>query len=146
MIYIVAFLIWTADRVTKIMISNNYALHETRPILGRLMSFTHVRNFGAAFSILQGKRLFIIASTVVLIGIIIYIYYKIIPRTTFSTVIVGMILGGALGNFYDRIRFAYVIDFIDFHFFPVFNIADSVVVIGSFLLAWQLWQIPEAGK
>lgn len=143
--FILALIIFALDRISKVLITVYLAPYTSQPILGSLMSFTHVHNTGAAFSILQGKRVFFIITTLILMGIILYVYYKLLPITSVLTITTGLILGGALGNFYDRIVYGYVIDFIDFHFFPVFNIADSAVVIGTLLLAWQLWRSSEVG-
>ncbi|QOR36203.1 signal peptidase II [Clostridium sp. 'deep sea'] len=146
MVYIIAIIVWGLDRLTKFLIVTNFSLRESRSVLGNLISFTYVHNEGAAFSILQGKRIFFILTTIILIAIILYMYYTVLPKTLITTIIIGTVLGGALGNFYDRLRFGYVIDFIDFHFFPIFNVADIAVVCGTLLLAWQLWIIPEGGK
>ncbi len=130
--------IWVLDRLSKLYITTHFALYESKPLLGKLVSFTYVHNTGAAFSILQGKVIFLILSTIVLLAVILYIYNKMLPHNKIVIVATGLVIGGALGNFYDRILFGSVIDFIDFHFFPVFNIADSAIVVGAIFLSWQM--------
>jgi len=139
MVGIISFIIFVLDRVVKLYITNNFALFESKPLIGNLVSVTYVQNTGAAFSILQGKRSFFIVMTVIMLLMIIYLYKKILDKHIYSTLSVGLIIGGALGNFYDRLIHHYVIDFIDFHFFPVFNIADMALVVGTIILSIIIW-------
>ncbi|MDD3751284.1 MAG: signal peptidase II, partial [Tissierellia bacterium] len=96
-------------------------------------------NRGAAFSILQNQRIFFLVITVIMLIILGVIYFKNKNMSKLSKLSIAMIAGGAIGNFIDRLRLGYVIDFIDVRFgsfynFPVFNIADSVVVCGTILM------------
>lgn len=107
-------------------------------IIKNFFYLTYVRNYGAAFGMLQNKTYFLILSAVLMIALIIVFYHKI-PRNLFIRLSVGLILGGALGNLMDRIRLGYVVDFLDFKIWPfVFNIADSSIVIGTILLCYIL--------
>lgn len=108
-------------------------------IIGDFLRFTYAENRGAAFSILQDQRVFFIIITVIMLGILAYIYFKMKNITKMSKLAIGMIAGGAIGNFIDRVRFGFVVDFIDVRFgsfynFPIFNIADSFVVCGTILM------------
>lgn len=112
--------------------------------------FTHVHNTGAAFGMLpQGGTVFLIISLVVS-AIIVY-YYR---RLTFGGWVVrlalGLQLGGALGNAIDRVRLGYVVDFLKVAYWPVFNIADSCIVIGVALLAFAMlreeWRLAQQEK
>lgn len=108
------------------------------PIINNIFHFTYVENRGAAFGILQNRTLFFIVITVIVGTILIYSIVKI-PGSTFYKFTLSMILGGAIGNLIDRVRLGYVVDFIDFKFFPaVFNLADSMIVVGAFLLCYIL--------
>ncbi|TCW37320.1 signal peptidase II [Thermohydrogenium kirishiense] len=108
------------------------------PIINNIFHFTYVENRGAAFGILQNRTLFFIIITVIVGTILIYSIVKI-PGSTFYKFTLSMILGGAIGNLIDRVRLGYVVDFIDFKFFPaVFNLADSMIVVGAFLLCYIL--------
>jgi signal peptidase II len=139
-----AALIVAADRLTKIWASRHIAMDDAITIIPRVFRLTHVLNPGAAFSLFNDSpspgriRVMLIAfsaiaAIAVLIGIV-----KIGRRITPTTIALACILGGALGNVYDRIKFGTVIDFLEVHIFsyhwPDFNIADSAIVIGGLLL------------
>lgn len=122
------------DRLTKIYAINNFI---ENPIEGPIINLTYLENRGAAFGILQDKRIFFLLITV---AIVLYLFYHF--YTTYKTnpkilnVALAMIISGALGNFYDRLVNSYVVDFIEFSFvnFPVFNIADIFVTLGCALM------------
>ncbi|MBI4159528.1 signal peptidase II [Candidatus Woesearchaeota archaeon] len=90
-------------------------------------------NSGAAFSLFQGQRYLLIAVSIIVILIILK-YYKEYPFP------LTLILAGTIGNLIDRIFLGYVRDFIDLKFWPVFNIADFVIVIGTLLLVYKMWK------
>jgi len=97
-------------------------------IIGDFLRFTYAENRGAAFSILQNQRWFFIIVTIIMLLVLAYIYFKTKNITNLSRLSIAMIAGGAIGNFIDRFRFGYVVDFIDVRFgsfynFPIFNIA-----------------------
>lgn len=109
-------------------------------IIEGLLSFTYVENRGAAFGILQNRKLFFVAVTVVTLIILMYIflrYYKYLNLWTISSL--SMIMGGTIGNFIDRMSLDYVVDFISLRFFNrynfvVFNLADTFIVVGAIML------------
>jgi len=108
-------------------------------IIGDFFGFTYVENRGAAFGMLQNQIWFFIIVTVVMIVVLTYIFFKTKNITKLSKLSLTLIAGGAIGNFIDRVRLGYVVDFIHIRFgrfydFPVFNIADSLVVCGTILL------------
>jgi len=133
-IYIlIALFIIALDQFSKILITSSFALGQEKSVIKGVLSFTYVRNEGAAFGILQGARVFfIILTVVILIGAIYYIV-KMRPSSRLEKTALSFIAGGAIGNFIDRALFGYVRDFImtDFIDFPVFNIADCFVCIGA---------------
>lgn len=103
------------------------------------LRFYYVENRGAAFGILQDKIWFLVIVTVLMFIILAYIFFKNKNITKLSKISLVLIGGGALGNFIDRVKIGYVVDFIDVRFgniydFPVFNLADSFVVCGTFIL------------
>ncbi|MFA5524842.1 MAG: signal peptidase II [Tissierellales bacterium] len=118
-------------------------LKENSPIviLDNFLQLTYVENFGAAFGILQNKKIFfIVITTIVVVGIIFYMKSNI-SLTSSMKVALALVIGGAIGNLLDRIRLGYVVDFIDFKFwglydFPVFNIADSSIVIATIAICY----------
>jgi len=133
-IYILAALLIIAfDQFTKILITSSYELGQVKNILSGIISFTYIRNEGAAFGILQGARVFfIILTVIVLLGAIYYIV-KMRPQSPLEKTALCFIAGGAIGNFIDRAYLGYVRDFILLEFidFPVFNIADCFVCSGA---------------
>jgi signal peptidase II len=109
------------------------------PVVGDFLRFTYVENRGAAFGLLQDQTAFFVFVGVLVIGVI-AASYRYLPRSGFRLhLALGLQLGGAVGNLIDRIRQGYVVDFVDFgyhsNWWPVFNVADSAIVIGVALLA-----------
>lgn len=127
----VAVLVIVLDRITKIYIDSTMMLGYSRPLLGRFAELTYIHNSGAAFSILQGKQTVLIVLTlIVMLGIAVYVSVygkKLSFAERFS---LALIMGGGIGNLICRIRYGYVIDFINIHFIPVFNVADIAITIG----------------
>ncbi len=128
-----------ADQLTKFWAADVLRNGESIKIIGNFLRFTYAENRGAAFSILQNQRIFFLVITVIMLIILGVIYFKNKNMSKLSKLSIAMIAGGATGNFIDRLRLGYVIDFIDVRFgsfydFPVFNIADSVVVCGTILM------------
>lgn len=112
----------------------------TMPLLGSWLSFTYVRNTGVAFGMFTGiPHFFTITSSLISIGAL-YFYRVHLPYTSYWVqTSVALIVGGAIGNIIDRIRFGYVVDFVHVSWFPgIFNIADSAITIGVIMLAGYL--------
>jgi signal peptidase II len=109
-------------------------------LLGRFFSLTHVHNTGVAFGLGRGNNaLFTLLALGITAGIV--VYQRSLPDAErWPRFALGLIAGGALGNILDRVRQGYVTDFLDFKFWPVFNVADSCVVVGVLLLAVYLWR------
>jgi signal peptidase II len=128
------------DQVAKYLVRVYLAPSGTSvPLVGDLLRLTFTRNEGAAFGMLPGGRvLFIPIHLVVLICIAGYIVRRR-PERPWVIVSLGLIAGGALGNLVDRVVFGWVTDFIQIPFnFPVFNVADSAIVVGVAMLVWWL--------
>jgi signal peptidase II len=109
------------------------------PIVGDYLRFTYVENRGAAFGLLQDQTAFFGFVGILVVGVI-AASYRYLPRSGFRLhLALGLQLGGAIGNLIDRIRQGYVVDFVDFgyhsNWWPVFNVADSAIVVGVALLA-----------
>ncbi|SDC48226.1 MULTISPECIES: signal peptidase II [unclassified Candidatus Frackibacter] len=129
-VLITALLILVLDQVTKLTVVKHFYLGESLPIIDNIFHLTYVRNFGAAFGILNNQRLFFIITTSLVIIILLALYYKAKDAGLIIKIALGLGLGGAIGNLIDRVRLGYVIDFLDFRIWPVFNIADSAIVVG----------------
>lgn len=139
-ISIIALLIIFFDQLTKILILKNFNLNESLPIINNIFHFTYVNNTGAGFGILKGFNLILIFVAIFAIGLIFYYVDKIKESEVLLQTYFGFILGGIVGNLIDRIRLGYVVDFLDFRIWPVFNIADSFVTIGMIGLIIYLWK------
>ncbi len=135
MIYIIILILGIVlDRLSKLYAANNFV---NNPIEGPIINFTYLENRGAAFGILQDKRIFFIIISVAIVGYLVYHFiktYKTNPKIL--NIALSMIVSGAIGNFYDRLINHYVVDFIEFSFFsfPVFNIADILITVGCVLM------------
>ncbi len=142
-----ALVVLAVDQTAKRFVSTRLALGESWnpvPELERFFSVTHVINRGAAFGLFpeQGS-LFAVIAIVVVFAIL--AYYRYLPGGNWLVRIsLGLQLGGAMGNLTDRLRYGYVIDFVDFKIWPVFNLADVSIVTGVGMLAYFLMREPEA--
>ena len=105
-------------------------LGSSRPVLGDWVRLTYIENPGMAFGIdIGGKWFFSIFSIIASVAIALYLYKARNESIAFRAAL-ALILGGAIGNWIDRLRFGWVVDFIDFRIWPVFNVADSAITIG----------------
>ncbi len=139
----VALFITTLDRVTKILADDKLILNLPIPVC-KFFNLTLIHNKGAAFGMFSGlpddirRFLLVGVSTVFLLLVIYFILKEFSAHDKLAMTALGMILGGAVGNLYDRAKFDFVVDFLDFyvgrHHYPAFNIADSTICIGVFIL------------
>lgn len=136
--YLVALFVIILDQVTKYIVATQMKIHHSVEVIPGFFYFTSHRNSGAAWGMLQGQMwLFYIVTVVV---VIVIIYYMTIYKHQYPLLNIGLalILGGAIGNFIDRVRIQEVIDFLDFNIFgydfPIFNVADSALTIGVILV------------
>jgi signal peptidase II len=136
----IAIAIVALDQASKFLIINNINLGQQIPVIGDFFNITHWKNTGAAWGILENGRLFFIPFTIVLSAVLIRIHMK--SDSKFLKLSITIILGGALGNFIDRAFRGSVVDFLQFIFgsyqFPIFNVADSFVVIGTALMVYYI--------
>ena len=137
-----ALLIILADQLTKFLVARNMQPNDSIPIITNALHLTYVQNEGAGFGMMQGYQILLIILSIALLGAIIY-YYKRIPPTTSYSLITGMIVGGIIGNLIDRIALGYVVDFIDFRVWPVFNIADSCLTIAVAIMIVESLRIKK---
>lgn len=137
--YLIAFIVFVIDQLTKYVIATKLELRDQISVIGDFFLITSHRNTGAAFGILENQRyFFIIITIVVVIGIVWYIQKMKNTGNKLLPFALSLVLGGALGNFLDRALTGEVVDFLQFNFgtytFPIFNIADSCIVIGVALI------------
>jgi signal peptidase II len=137
-LYLVAAAAFLLDRASKLLVQRNLPLNSPRQLVGRLVYLTHTQNPGAAFSLgLSLGSLFLVLAAVVSVAIVVY-NRRIPPGEVWLRAGLGMIMGGALGNALDRLVAGSVTDFIDLRWWPVFNVADSFIVVGALIAALRL--------
>ena len=138
------------DQVTKLWILDNFVLGE-RQVLLPFFNLVHVHNYGAAFSFLSDQpgwqRWFLLAVTSVISVVLLVWLTRLQAQQKLLALSLALILGGALGNLYDRAVYGYVVDFIDWHVngyhWPAFNIADAGISCGAVLLILDTFINPE---
>ena len=145
-----ALLIVVADQLSKLWIRSNLATGESLFEVG-FFRLTRVHNSGAAFGLFQGQSFLL--TIIALVSVIALLLYAFFFHHKFpflgnrlGKLALGLVLGGTVGNLIDRIHLGYVTDFIDFNFWPAFNIADSAIVVGIIILAYSLICLARAGK
>lgn len=141
---IIIILIIGLDQLTKFIFNNNLVLNSPNPVIKGFFYLTLVHNRGAAFGILKNQLLLFILSSIFAI-ILIYLNLKNSKQNnklSLNNLALGLILSGAIGNLIDRLFLGYVVDFLDFRVWPVFNVADSAITIGAVLLGWSLLKDP----
>ena len=136
-IIILSIIFLVIDQISKLIIK----LLEPNEVITIIKNFFYIiytNNTGAAFSILLGKRIFLIVVAILIIGILLYYIKKNKVDGKLNIIAFSLIIGGSLGNLIDRIVRGYVVDFISIKLgsynFPIFNIADTLIVVGVFLL------------
>lgn len=137
-IYGTGIFIFILDQLTKVYIKSSMELHESIEVIKNFFYITSHRNSGAAWGMLQGRMFLFYIITVVAVMGIVYLIQRVNINNKILCLGYALILGGALGNFYDRIFFKEVTDFLDFYIFgynfPIFNVADMALVVGCGLL------------
>lgn len=126
------------DRLTKYLVSKNISPNRSIPLIKNVFHITLVHNTGAAFGIFKNQNhLFIAVSLLAIILIYLQLKKRRVGSQIYRASLV-LILAGTLGNIVDRLCFGYVIDFLDFRIWPVFNIADSSITVGAILLGYSI--------
>lgn len=144
---VVAALVVAADLITKAVVEATIPLHRTIPVIDGALSLVHVRNTGAAFGLLAGApaalRLpFFLLVSLGAIAVVVAFVRRLDDRQWGLTAALALVLGGAIGNLVDRVRYGEVVDFVlvywrDWHW-PAFNVADSAISIGVAVLVWSM--------
>ncbi|KXB58581.1 signal peptidase II [Gemelliphila asaccharolytica] len=144
-IVVISIILVLIDQISKKIIELNYNIGDSKEIIKNFFYITSHRNRGAAWGILQNSRyLFLFITILFLFLLFFYIYKNKVLLKINDYVMFSLIIGGALGNFLDRIIKGEVIDFLDFHIFgydfPIFNLADTFICLGIFLLALKIYK------
>lgn len=137
------------DQITKAVIQAKYALWDSSPVVPGVFNLVHVLNKGAAFGFLNNpdsswQIAFFVVVTIAAVGFIYHLLTTAGKNDRFFIQGLGLILGGALGNLIDRLRFGHVVDFLDFYYgdyhWPAFNVADIAITCGAFAVLISMYQ------
>jgi signal peptidase II len=148
-LFLITALVILADRLSKTAIVHRIRPGYTIPVIPGVFRLSHVLNTGAAFSLMEnlppnGVRIGLITFSVFAAVIVFILLWRTGRSLSLTSVALALILGGALGNLYDRIRFHHVVDFLAvtiYHYhWPDFNVADSCIVIGACLLLLEIFR------
>ncbi len=142
--YAVAAAVLVADQLTKYAIVSAFAPRDPHPIIPGVLDFVYVTNTGGAFGLMPWATSVLAAvAGLVAVGLIVY-GSKLAAAGRVIEVSSALLLGGALGNLIDRARLGHVVDFVDLHFWPVFNIADIGITVGAALFIIAALRMPNA--
>jgi len=145
---VIAVAIIVLDRVTKLWIVSHIQSGHAIVVIPNVFRLTHVLNSGAAFSMFESSpspvlvRNLLIGFSIAAVAVVVALLWKTGRTVSVMSVALALILGGAIGNLYDRIRLKYVVDFLEVHImhyhWPDFNVADSAIVVGACLLLLEM--------
>jgi signal peptidase II len=137
-----ALVVILVDQVTKQIAWHSFDVGRFYDLIPGVLRITLVKNAGAAFGMFEGGRVFFIIASIIAAGVILYIGFRLPPAEKMKRLLLGLILGGAVGNLIDRVYDGAVIDFIEMglggHWWPVYNVSDIAVSVGAVLLLIQL--------
>ena len=140
---VTAVVVTVLDQLVKLIVRQHMELGESIPVIDQIFHLTYIRNPGAAFGILPHQDMFFLAIVVVLFIAFFALRNRIPEKPAYFPAAVGMLLGGALGNAIDRVRFSGVVDFLDFRIWPIFNVADIFICVGVALIVFYFWRQEE---
>ena len=131
---LVALLVILLDQATKEWVRGAFSLHESVPVIPGFFHLTYIRNTGAAWGMFSGQNLALAVLAFAMLVALVLFRRQFLPPGRVHRVALGLLCGGIVGNLFDRLRLAYVVDFLDFFHrgwhFPAFNVADSAICIG----------------
>lgn len=145
---LIAALVVVLDRVTKLWIVAHILPGHAIVVIPKVFRLTHVLNTGAAFSMFEGSaspilvRNLLVGFSIIAVAVVLVLIWRMGRSVSLMSVALALILGGAIGNLYDRIRYLHVVDFLEVHIvhyhWPDFNVADSAIVVGACLLLLEM--------
>jgi signal peptidase II len=147
---LLSIIIALTDIITKLIIQGNMTLLESRPVIGNFFKLTYLLNSGGVFGSKIGSNLFYLVSAFAVVLLVIYFLYREFGKNRYMDLSLFIVLGGAIGNLFDRVRMGAVVDFLDFDFFkfnllgyqfnrwPTFNVADVAVTVGMIILVFTV--------
>jgi len=132
--FTIAAIVFALDRLSKYIVVDSLVQGKSVALIKDYLYFTYTKNFGAAFGLFSGYASFLIIIGIIISVIIVFYYFGFQKKDMIYKLALGLILGGSLGNLYDRIFLGYVVDFIDIRVLPIFNFADMMINLGVLLL------------
>ena len=142
--FILALLVAFFDQLIKLLVAGKMLPGQSIPLIPSILHLTYVKNIGAAFGLFRSQRYMLIVIGVAVILAVMYFQRRVETKEYLIQTALAFILGGSFGNIIDRIFRGYVVDFIDFRFWPVFNLADIMINLGIFLLLLRILARPKA--
>jgi signal peptidase II len=137
-----AVLVIVVDQISKQLVWHSFFPGYQTDLIPNILRLTLVKNQGAAFGLFEGGRVFFIVASLIAVFFITYLGFRLPAKERYKRLLLGLILGGAVGNLIDRVYDGAVIDFIEMgiagHWWPVYNVADIAVTVGAALLLVQL--------
>ena len=137
-IMLFSMIIFIIDQIVKLFVGFSLELNTSITVFRNFFYISNVHNYGAAFSILYGNRIFLVIVSVITLVLVYYFLLKNKKFNWFNIILYSLLIGGILGNLFDRIIYGYVVDYLDFYIFgynfPIFNIADIAIVISVILI------------
>ena len=137
MMYFIAAVAITLDQYTKYVVRNELTYGETvvvHPVLRNIFDLTYTTNTGASFGILQNGSAVLTSIAIVVLGAIVYLNWTVPAEHLWLRAALGIQMGGVAGNLFDRLRFGMVTDFLHVHYWPIFNVADSCITVGTIIM------------
>ena len=137
-----------ADQIIKFIVDGNIALNEHIDVIPGVVSLTHIRNAGAAWSMMEGKTWFLVLMPIAVIAAALVYMYRHRSGSKLMMVSLALVMGGGIGNLIDRVRMHEVIDYIkcELFDFPIFNLADICVVVGAIMFCVYMMFFEESAK
>jgi signal peptidase II len=138
--WLTAFLVLVLDQVSKYLVRLYLVPYRVYPVLPPVFYLTYVRNPGAAFGFLSHWPFLSVFIAFLVVPVAVFMYRRFFTADPLMAVALGLVMGGALGNLVDRLLTGVVTDFLDFRVWPVFNLADSAIVVGVGIIIWWFWR------
>jgi signal peptidase II len=140
---LLAIAVTALDQWSKQWVRESLPFAESRPVLAGFLNLTHLRNSGAAWGMLGGQNAPLVLLSIVMLSLLVIFRRSFLSPTRSHRIALGLLVGGIVGNMLDRIRLAYVTDFIDvhvgIHHWPAFNVADSAICVGVGVYVVSTW-------
>jgi len=144
--FVVTGIVFCIDWLSKSYVELNLSPGESVPIINDFFYLTYLKNRGIIFGLFFPPTISIVVVSSIIIAALLFFLGKISPKSRWQKISLGLLWGGLLGNFFDRLWDGNVVDFLDFRFWPVFNVADITICIGAVLLFIEILKSNYLGR